>query len=70
MVAVTADPSSKAQGYFTLACIALGMIAYTWLGLNDIWTSLLVGGVMGGVFSRPLFQLLVWIGSRIGAFRR
>lgn len=61
------DPlTSKAQGYFTLACIVLGMILVGIYGPNDIWTSLLVGAVFGGVVSQPLFRLFIRLGGWIG----
>lgn len=57
---------SKAQGYFILGCIVVGMIVVGIYGPNDIWTSLLVGAVFGGVVSQPLFRLLLRIKGWLG----
>jgi hypothetical protein len=62
--------SQKTQGYFSLSCIALGMILFAVFGPNDIWTSLLVGAVAGGVAARPLLNLFLQVRSWIGALRR
>lgn len=39
----------NARGYLTIAGVTLGMALFAAYGPNDLWTSLLVGAVFGGL---------------------
>jgi hypothetical protein len=64
------SPSLRVQGYFALTCIAVGMILFGVYGPNDIWTSLLVGAVAGGIAARPLLNFLFRAWNWIRTLRR
>ncbi len=58
-------PSLRTKGYFALTCIAVGMILFGVYGPNDIWTSLIVGAVMGGLAARPLLNGISLVRDKI-----
>ncbi len=59
----------KTTGYVTLGCIAIGMILFGTFGPNDIWTSLIVGAVLGGIAGGFLIRMLL-MGIEAMATRR
>lgn len=46
----------KARGYLTIASVVFGVALFAAYGPNDIWTSLLVGAVAGGIASNLAFR--------------